>query len=239
LFESESESRKQQLAGLAEVTRLGGGRRPVAHLALGWWGHEIRPASLLRLGAPSRLCCSRLVLAAEVGGRFHQVRTSGRPAVIMSWHEALLPVLAAPGAEFRGDECWARRSASGCVRPPNRPSDHPGSSSRGGARALLRAVRALREGRVVGFTPDGPRGPRRVIKPGVLLAAQRGGGVVVPVHAEAHPAWRLASWDTMLIPKPFAKVRIAYGAPFSWSPVRGVAPSLRRGPRKAWRKSPD
>jgi lysophospholipid acyltransferase (LPLAT)-like uncharacterized protein len=149
----------------------------------------------------------------------------------MSWHEALLPVV------------WHHRAQGvSAVMSAGRDGQHlaafarrigyriiPGSSSRGGARALLRAIRALREGRVVGFTPDGPRGPRRVIKPGVLLAAQRGGGVVVPVHAEAHPAWRLASWDTMLIPKPFAKVRIAYGAPFFVEPgARGRATAEAR-----------
>jgi lysophospholipid acyltransferase (LPLAT)-like uncharacterized protein len=176
------------------------------------------PASVTRrLGAPLACTLARSWRLEVVRPEFwHQVRGSGRPVVIMSWHEALLPVL------------WHHRAQGiSAIMSAGRDGQHlaafarrigyriiPGSSSRGGARALLRAVRTLREGRVVGFTPDGPRGPRRVIKPGVLLAAQRGGGLVVPVHAEAHPAWRLASWDTMLIPKPFAKVRIAYGAPF-------------------------
>jgi len=190
---------------------------------------RIRPPNSLtrRLGAPLACALAWSWRLEVVRPEFwHQVRTSGRPAIIMSWHEALLPVL------------WHHRAQGvSAVMSGGRDGQHlaafarrigyriiPGSSSRGGARALLRAIRALREGRVVGFTPDGPRGPRRVIKPGVLLAAQRGGGVVVPVHAEAHPAWRLASWDTMLIPKPFAKVRIAYGAPFFVEPgARGRA----------------
>ena len=61
------------------------------------------------------------------------------------------------------------------------------------------------------FTPDGPRGPRRELKPGVVAAAQRGGGVIVPIHAEADRAWRLHSWDRFMIPKPLARVRITYG----------------------------
>ena len=48
-----------------------------------------------------------------------------------------------------------------------------GSSSRGGVRALIGAIRVLRAGGTVGFTPDGPRGPRRELKPGFLAAAQR------------------------------------------------------------------
>ena len=64
------------------------------------------------------------------------------------------------------------------------------------------------------FTPDGPRGPRRELKPGVVAAAQRGGGIVVPLHAEADRAWRLDSWDRFMIPKPWARVQIVYGRPF-------------------------
>ena len=65
------------------------------------------------------------------------------------------------------------------------------------------------------FTPDGPRGPRRSIKPGVLAAAQRANVPIVPVRAAVDRAWRLNSWDKFVIPKPFARVRIFYGQPFT------------------------
>jgi hypothetical protein len=79
-------------------------------------------------------------------------------------------------------------------------------------------VTALKAGGVAAFTPDGPRGPRRQFKGGVLLAAQRGHAVVVPLHAGADRAWRLNSWDRFLLPKPFARVRIAYGPTFEVGP---------------------
>jgi len=47
-----------------------------------------------------------------------------------------------------------------------------------------------------------------------VLAAQRAGVPIVPVHAHAARAWRAGSWDRLLIPKPFALVRIAYGGIF-------------------------
>ena len=96
-----------------------------------------------------------------------------------------------------------------------------GSSSKGAARALLAAVRELQGGSSVAFTPDGPRGPRRELKPGVVAAAQRGGGVIVPVSARADRAWRLDSWDRFLVPKPGAKVTVTYGRPFEVSPYDG------------------
>lgn len=141
---------------------------------------------------------------------------SRRAYVLLSWHEALLPVLwhhrrrgiAALVSEARDGRYLARLAGMLGYRLI------PGSSTRGGVKALKAAIRALEHGTPVGLTPDGPRGPRRVVKPGVVAAAGRGGAVILPVHAEARPAWRARSWDRFLVPPPFARVRLAYGAPF-------------------------
>jgi lysophospholipid acyltransferase (LPLAT)-like uncharacterized protein len=143
-----------------------------------------------------------------------------QPYVLLAWHEAMLPLLwhhrkrgmtivVSEGREGRYLAAYAGRLGFREAR---------GSSSRGGVRALLGAVRALQAGGSAAFTPDGPRGPRRAFKGGGVLAAQRGGAPIVPVHAHARSAWRLHSWDRMLIPKPFARVRIAYGEVFEVCP---------------------
>lgn len=143
-----------------------------------------------------------------------------RPHVFLLWHDALLPLLwrhRGRGVTIVVSEAqdgqylarYARRLGYQEAR---------GSSTRGGVRALLGAVKVLQAGGVAAFTPDGPRGPRREFKGGVLLGAQRGGATVVPLHAGADRAWRLHSWDRFLVPKPFARVRIAYGAPFDVAP---------------------
>lgn len=140
-----------------------------------------------------------------------------RPYVLLSWHEALLPVLwhhrklgiAALVSEARDGQYLASLAQLLGYRTI------PGSSTRGGARALRGAIRALEAGVPIGLTPDGPRGPRRVVKPGIVVAAGRGGALIVPVHAEARPAWRARSWDRFLVPPPFARVRLAYGEPFA------------------------
>ena len=56
-----------------------------------------------------------------------------------------------------------------------------GSSTRGGARALREMIRAARAGRNIVFTPDGPKGPARVAKDGVVVAAQMTGLPIVPM----------------------------------------------------------
>ncbi|MFL5401397.1 MAG: lysophospholipid acyltransferase family protein [Gemmatimonadales bacterium] len=152
--------------------------------------------------------------------RWRALREGGRPLVFLLWHEALLPLLwqhrhqgiAIVVSEARDGQYLSDLAGSLGYRAVR------GSSTRGGARALLGAVRELRAGRSIAFTPDGPRGPRRELKAGVVAAAQRGGGVIVPIHAEADRAWRLHSWDRFMIPKPLARVSIIYGRPFEVAP---------------------
>jgi hypothetical protein len=146
---------------------------------------------------------------------------AGKAVVVLAcWHEELLPLLwhgrgIGLGVIVSGsrDGEYAARLAEGFGYKALR-----GSSSRRGARALLEAVRELQAGTSVAFTPDGPRGPRRVFKPGAALAAQRAGVPLVPIRATPVQAWRLRSWDRFAIPKPGALVRIAYGDPIQVGP---------------------
>lgn len=88
-----------------------------------------------------------------------------------------------------------------------------GSSSRGGREALNELVGHLKAGKRCAITPDGPRGPRREIKPGVLNLARMTGCPVVPFAFEAEHCWRLKSWDKFIIPKPFSRAIFVYGKP--------------------------
>ena len=88
-----------------------------------------------------------------------------------------------------------------------------GSSSRGGATALVGIIRAMRKGRTGCIAVDGPRGPAFTVKRGVLLVAQKTGGVVLPVVASARRALSLKSWDRMLIPMPFTRAVVMVGEP--------------------------
>jgi lysophospholipid acyltransferase (LPLAT)-like uncharacterized protein len=161
--------------------------------------------------------------------RWRPLYEARRPHVFLLWHEALLPLLwqhrrqsiAIVVSAARDGQYLADFAASLGYRAVR------GSSTRGAARALLGAVRELKAGYAVAFTPDGPRGPRREMKPGIVAAAQRGGGIVVPLHARADRAWRLDSWDRFMIPKPGARVRIVYGRPFEVAPGEaGLAAGL-------------
>ncbi len=93
---------------------------------------------------------------------------------------------------------------------------HYGSSNRDGVkglRALLQAVGG--EGRIVAITPDGPRGPIQQAKIGAIKLAQLTGAPIVPLSASARFGHRFSSWDRFLLPLPFARAYIAWGAPIT------------------------
>ncbi len=88
-----------------------------------------------------------------------------------------------------------------------------GSTSKGGNTALSAMAALLRKGGLAAITPDGPRGPRFKVHPGVFLLAARTGSPILPCGIAAKSQWTLKSWDAFMIPRPFTRVRIAAGDP--------------------------
>lgn len=87
-----------------------------------------------------------------------------------------------------------------------------GSSSRGARKAMLQLIRDVRA-RPVAFTLDGPRGPARVAQPGAVWLARATGNPIIPFHLEADRHWTLKSWDRTQVPRPFARIALAFAPP--------------------------
>jgi lysophospholipid acyltransferase (LPLAT)-like uncharacterized protein len=97
-----------------------------------------------------------------------------------------------------------------------------GSSSRGGSRAMGELLERVAKYHVA-ITPDGPRGPRRVIKPGIVYLASRSGRGIIPTAYACRRCWRWqGNWTDMMIPKPFTLIVARGGAPL------GVPAGLER-----------
>ncbi len=94
-----------------------------------------------------------------------------------------------------------------------------GSSSRRGAAALIEMKRAIEAGEIMALTPDGPRGPRYQISPGIIKLAQITGGTILPIHVRFSSYWELKSWDRFILPKPFSTVEITF------APLHQVPPT--------------
>ena len=102
----------------------------------------------------------------------------------------------------------ARAEKSGASKPG-------GGQSKGGAGALLTAVKALKSGISVGITPDGPRGPRMRASPGAIAAARLAGVPVVPVAYAISRRRVLGSWDRFLFALPFGRGVHVWGEPIA------------------------
>ncbi len=171
-------------------------------------------------------------------GDFNRLRAENKPFLLAVWHGQLFVAVMANRyrdfsamASTHGDADLIARMMMGWGYNFVR-----GSSSKGGRAALVQMVEHLRDGRHFAITPDGPRGPRGVPKPGTLVAAVRSGVAIVTMHFEVSNAWRFKSWDRFCLPKPFARVRAVYSD--AWVPPDTSEESLaeltrRLGPVEA------
>lgn len=141
------------------------------------------------------------------------------PCVVTVWHNRLLFTPALLKRRFRSQistisslsddgryaELFANNFGIKLVR---------GSSSRGGARALIQLVRKLKKEKMpLAITIDGPRGPQYSCQPGALYLAASTGYPIYPYLINANRYFQLKNWDKTQIPKPFAKIDVIVGEP--------------------------
>jgi len=88
-----------------------------------------------------------------------------------------------------------------------------GSSSRGGKKALAAMIEDLVQNQMAVHVLDGPRGPKGVIKPGLIVMAQLSRVPIFPFYISVNRAWVLNSWDRTLIPKPFSTITVRWDEP--------------------------
>lgn len=145
------------------------------------------------------------------------------PGVVAFWHGDQLPLLGQrpPGRLVAPVSLSADGRLQARILARLGVEHVSGSSSRGGARALLGLARALNKRSALALVAvDGPRGPRGVAKPGAVFLAQRLEVPIWPVGVAVRRGRRLRrAWDRYLLPLPFTRVVVHIGAP--WSPPAG------------------
>jgi len=143
------------------------------------------------------------------------LRASEQGGVFVAWHgDALIPGhvlsqkrLTALTSLSRDGDIQARileRMGYDIVR---------GSTGRGGARAAVELVNRLKAGIRISFTPDGPRGPRRVVQNGVVYFAKKAQKPICAIVVRYKSCWNIGTWDRYAIPKPFSTVECEFLAP--------------------------
>ena len=137
--------------------------------------------------------------------------------ILSTWHDQLLMMINAyhgPGARIlishsKDGELIARtmeKFGQGAVR---------GSSSRGGRGAFRELVNLAKMPYDIGITPDGPKGPRHKVKPGVVQLARVTGRPIVPFAFACSNGHRFKSWDRFLLPYPWGRAVYHVGKPLS------------------------
>jgi len=151
----------------------------------------------------------------EFAGRniYEELRQGKGPYIFAFWHNRLL----LPLYIFRGMNVATMVSQSRdgeyiaqvmlrCGLKVSR-----GSASRRGAEGLLGLMRLLRQGTSAAITPDGPRGPCEIAQSGIIQLAKLSGIPITPVSFGCTRYKRMKSWDRMVVPLPFGKIRCVLG----------------------------
>ena len=144
---------------------------------------------------------------------------TGRPVIIAVWHGHLLSIVhdlrnekvkAVAGTHKDADliSKVAERWGWSMIR---------GSSKEKGIIAYKAMIKSLKvPGSMLFITPDGPTGPRRIPKPGIIRAAQATNAVIIPTSVYSTKNWGFTNWDTFYLEKPFGKIFIEYGNPLEF-----------------------
>jgi len=162
--------------------------------------------SFIRLLGPTL----RIAVSYEDGA---QKTLDERPRVASFWHDCMIPatyLFRDMGIRVMSSYSYDGEYMGRIIRKFGFVAVK-GSSSRNPVKALLGLRRALDDGWTVAFTLDGPRGPRRKVKPGPAGLAKSSGCSMTTFHAAVEKAWVLKSWDRMMIPKPFSRVLVRVG----------------------------
>jgi len=140
--------------------------------------------------------------------------THEKPVIYSFWHRAVFPsawlwrkteIAVMVSRSFDGEYIARTIEKLGFVAVR-------GSSSRGGATALLGLKNQLEQGNSVVFTIDGPRGPKYVAKPGPVLLSRASALPMAAFYVALSGAWVLKTWDALMIPKPFSKALVRVSA---------------------------
>jgi lysophospholipid acyltransferase (LPLAT)-like uncharacterized protein len=184
---------------------------------------KIRSKSLIRLAGRSAAFCTRgLFGTARISIWQTEPLTSpyeptNEKFLYCLWHDAILGVLFSGNCRHMAGLVSQHEDGSYVADAMEAIGIRPirGSSSRGGAAALREMMEAASAYHIA-IATDGPRGPRREVKDGIIYLASKTGRRIVPVAFAGQSTWKpRGRWTDMVIPKPFSRTIIASGTPLS------------------------
>jgi hypothetical protein len=154
---------------------------------------------------------------------WHESNLVTAAAAYRLWHDNKAVVFSTRG--FRGIvmNTMLAKIGSGVVTLPD-----PDAGRQAEAASLARTMARIgQSGWNLVIACDGPLGPYRVAKPGVLIVARESGLAVQPWALAIRPHVRLnGRWDRHLVPLPFGRIRVYEGRPMEVGPRDRLKPLL-------------
>jgi lysophospholipid acyltransferase (LPLAT)-like uncharacterized protein len=156
----------------------------------------------------------KATLRISIVGEEHRqaIRAKGKKPLHAIWHQRMVGGILAHRGE--GYVTMASKSEDGEIIATFLAlwgfKAARGSSSRDGDVASAEFLDALKDAPGGALTPDGPRGPARVCKRGILVLAEQGNGLVLPSSSSSSRPKFLNSWDRFLLPLPFSRCVVVF-----------------------------
>lgn len=148
--------------------------------------------------------------------KLKQVYEKHGSAIFAAWHGDHFPML----WHYKGSGVHVIISQSQDGEILHRQAIHlgyqtlRGSSTRGGQQALRKTARLVQAGAFACIAIDGPKGPRREVKHGIITLSQVTGRPIIPIGSASSSYWQFKSWDKFRLPKPFARTVTVLGEPY-------------------------
>jgi len=179
-----------------------------------WW-RRVRPSVLSQpIYWVVRLIGATLRITMEGWDR---VEATPGGKILAGWHGRTFVA----AIRFRGMGVWTIISQSRDGEMQNRIFTRfgfktiRGSTGRGGVRAAVEAIKVLRAGAMLAFTPDGPRGPSGVVQEGIMAMAQKSGAAIFPVGVSSSRRRLVKTWDRYMVPGFFSRCIMIFGEPLT------------------------
>ncbi len=158
-------------------------------------------------------------LRMEVDDRAGLSESNGNPVLWCCWHNTVfvLPYMRVKFFSHRKVVVLTSASKDGAILESAVAVCNieavRGSSSRRAVAALIALRKAVKSGNDVCITPDGPRGPRYKLQPGIIKMAESTGAGIIPIRVKFHRCWKLGTWDAFRVPVPFSRVSVILEKP--------------------------
>ena len=154
----------------------------------------------------------------------------GMPVIIAVWHGHLLSIVHDLRREHAHAVAGTHKDADLISEIASRWGWNMirGSSKEKGNIAYKKMIASLKmPGSILFITPDGPTGPRRIPKPGIIRAAQATNAIIIPTSVHSTKNWKFNNWDTFYLEKPFGKIYIEYGEPITYDKTMDQADCIK------------